>query len=195
MAKAQADELGIRHLVIETDELSDASFVANDAHRCYHCKRGLFERLCHLAQEQGLAWVIEGSNYDDLTEWRAGRMAAAELGVRSPLSGVGLSKGEIRELSRERGLANWDKPAESCLATRIPCGTAISGELLQRILSAEDYLRGRGVRELRVRHRHNMACIEVNPEDMGLVLAQRAEVVERFRSLGYTYVTLRRRAT
>jgi uncharacterized protein len=190
VAKAVAGVLGIQHIVIETDELSHPDFIANDIHRCYHCKRLLFTRLRQLATEKGLGCILEGSNYDDLTEHRPGMRAAAELGVRSPLSEVGLTKAEIRLLSQKLGLSTWDKPAESCLATRIPHGTPITLDLLRRILEAEDYLHFLGLRQLRVRHHRNMARIEVEAEDIWLLLSRRAEVVERFRSLGYTYVTL-----
>jgi uncharacterized protein len=190
MAVAQARELGIRHLIIETDELSTPLFVANDVHRCYYCKRHLLQRLRRLADEQGLEWVIEGSNCDDATEWRPGKVAIAELGIRSPLCEAGLGKDKIRALSQKRGLITWDKPSESCLATRIPYGTPISGELLQRILKAEDYLHQLGVRKLRVRHHGESACIEVGVESLPLLLERREEIMEKFRNLGYAYITL-----
>lgn len=189
-AKTGAQELGMRHLIIETEELSHPAFVANDVHRCYHCKRLLFAHLHRVAAAEGLGWVLDGSNYDDLSKHRPGRRAAAELGVSSPLADVRLSKAEIRTLSRGLGLSTWDKPSQSCLATRIPHGTPITLELLRCILDAEDYLRRLGLGEFRVRHHHNIARIEVPPEAMGLILSRRSEIVARLCSLGYNYVTL-----
>ena len=191
-ARSLAGRLGIRHIVIETDELSDPLFVANDANRCYYCKKGLFGRLSRIASEEGLDWVIDGSNYDDLNDYRPGRVAALEMGVRSPLCEAGLTKAEIRGLSRDQGLPTWDKPSLACLATRLPYGTLITLELLGRISQAEDCLHRLGLKQVRVRHHDSIARIEVSPEDMALLLDQqsRAAAVEGLRALGYTYITL-----
>jgi len=191
-AESLARQLGLRHILIETNELEDPSFVANDPLRCYYCKRGLFQLLRRIADEEGLEVVLDGTNYDDLSDYRPGRMAAEELGVRSPLLEAGLTKADIRRLSRSRGLPNWDKPSTPCLATRIPYGTAITVELLRRVSAAEEYLAELGLRQFRVRHHGDIARIEVSAEDMALFTDGkiRLQVVEALRALGYSYVAL-----
>ena len=191
-AKNLASQLGIRHLVIETDELADSSFVANDTNRCYYCKKELFNRLQQLAVQENMAWVVDGSNLDDLKDYRPGRRAAAEFGVRSPLCEVGLTKQEIRVLSHRWGLPTWDKPSLACLASRFPYGSPITIEVLTRISQAEAYLRQFGVKQVRVRHHDHVARIEVEQQDMALFLEEslRLRIVEKLRSLGYTYITL-----
>jgi len=191
-AGALAEQLGLRHALIDTDELGDERFVANDRQRCYYCKSELFDRLLQLARERGLAWVAEGSNVDDLGDYRPGLRAAAERGVRSPLREAGLTKGDVRALSRARGLPTWDKPALACLASRLPYGTRVTPEVLERVGCAEDYLRTLGVRQVRVRHHGDTARIEADAE--GTVLlgldGVREGVVAQLRALGYRYVTL-----
>ena len=191
-ARDMAQRLGIRHLTVETEELADPCFAANDPERCYYCKSELFHKLQALAQEQGLRWVVEASNYDDLDDYRPGLRAIAELRVRSPLREAGLTKEEIRALSKEWGLPTWDKPSLACLASRIPYGTTITPDILRRIALAEDYLRGLGPKQIRVRHHGNLARIEVELEGIALLSqeGQRHKVVARLRELGYTYVTL-----
>ncbi|MBE9501476.1 MAG: ATP-dependent sacrificial sulfur transferase LarE [Dehalococcoidia bacterium] len=191
-AESLARQLGLRQTLIETNELEDASFVANDPLRCYYCKRGLFQLLRRIAEEEGLSGVVDGTNYDDISDYRPGRMAAEELGVRSPLLEAGLTKADIRRLSRGRGSPNWDKPSTPCLATRIPYGTAITVELLGRVSAAEEYLAQLGLRQFRVRHHGDIARIEVSAEDMALVTdgKMRLQVVEALRALGYSYVAL-----
>ncbi len=193
---AAAEELAsqnrIRHRIIETHELEDPAFVANDPNRCYYCKGELFGTLAQIALDEGLAWVADGSNSDDLADYRPGRTAAAELGVRSPLCEAGLTKAEIRALSRERGLPTWDKPALACLSSRFPYGTPITMNVLERIAQAEEFLKGLGVRQVRVRHHGATARIEVEPESLPLLVSEgiRGQVVARLKALGYTYVTL-----
>lgn len=191
-AESLARQLGLRHILIETSELEDPSFVANDTLRCYYCKRGLFQLLRRIADEEGLEVVLDGTNYDDISDYRPGRMAAEELGVRSPLLEAGLTKADIRRLSRSRGLPNWDKPSTPCLATRLPYGTAITVELLRRVSAAEEYLAQLGLRQFRVRHHGDIARIEVSAEDMALFTDGkiRLQVVEALRALGYSYVAL-----
>lgn len=191
-AQSLAKEIGMRHILIETHELADPCFISNDPHRCYYCKKELFSRLRDITKSEGLDWVVDGSNYDDLSDFRPGRRAAEELGVRSPLCEAGLTKAEIRALSRQRGLPTWDKPSLACLASRIPYDTPISLDLLERISEAEDYLRQLGVRQLRVRHHDNIARIEVDPQSIPLLAdeATRLGLVERLRALGWAYVTL-----
>lgn len=189
-AKELAEQIGIRYRVIETDELFDESFLANDRYRCYYCKQELFSKLSDLANDEGLAYVIDGSNYDDLSDDRPGGLAAAELGVRSPLCESDITKSEIREYSRLLDLPTWDKPALACLASRLPHGTRITVEDLERIGKAESVLRQLGMRQVRVRHHGEVARIEVEPDDMVLLTENSTNIVEQLKSLGYKYITL-----
>ncbi|MFC1998146.1 ATP-dependent sacrificial sulfur transferase LarE [Chloroflexota bacterium] len=189
-AKALADQIGIRYIVIDTDELSSDSFLANNKDRCYHCKSELFGKLVEIAKSEGLAYVVDGSNYDDLSDYRPGSTAASELGVRSPLCEAGITKAEIRQYSKELGLPTWDKPAMACLASRLPHGTSITVDVLERVGRAEDILRRLGLKQVRVRHHGDMARIEVDPADMALLVENRATIVKDLKSLGYSYVTV-----
>ena len=192
LAESLARQLGVRHILIETNELDDPCFVANDPQRCYYCKRGLVNQLKRIASEEGLSWVADGTNYDDLGDYRPGRKAIEEFGVRSPLMEAGLTKADIRHLAKSRGLPNWDKPSNPCLASRFPYGTPITAELLGRVSQAEEFLAKLGLRQLRVRHHGDIARIEVSPDDMALLTNGkiRLQVVEELRALGYRYVTL-----
>ncbi len=145
-----------------------------------------------MARERGIAAVVDGCNVDDLGDHRPGRVAAAEHGVRSPLIEAGLTKDEIRTLSRERGLPTWDKPAMACLSSRIPYGTQVTVEALERIGAAEALLRSLGIRQLRVRHHGDVARIEVEPDGMAVLMqdGNRERAVERLKELGYQYITL-----
>jgi uncharacterized protein len=191
-ARRLARQIGIRHETIETREMDRPGYVENSPQRCYFCKDELFGCLQALAHQRGIAWVVDGSNIDDLGDHRPGRRAAFEHGVRSPLIEAELNKDEIRALSKARGLPTWDKPAMACLASRVPYGTAISVEILDQIGAAEAFLRSFGLRRLRVRHHGQIARIEVDREGMDLLIGDgnRERVVERLRSLGYLYVTL-----
>ena len=150
------------------------------------------ENLRRIAEVEGLRWVVDGTNCDDLSDYRPGRKAAQELGVRSPLLEAGLTKADIRRLAFSRGMPNWDKPANPCLASRIPYGTAITAELAERISAAEETLAQLGLRQFRVRHHGDIARIEVSPEDMALLIEGKArlQVVAALRALGYSYVAL-----
>jgi len=191
-ARRLARQIGIRHETIETHEMDQPGYVENSPQRCYFCKDELFDRLQALARQQGIAWVVDGCNVDDLGDHRPGRRAASEHGVRSPLIEVELDKAEIRALSKARGLPTWDKPAMACLSSRVPYGTAISVEMLVQIGAAEAFLRSLGVRQLRVRHHGEIARIELDQDGMDLLMrdGNRERVVERLRSLGYLHVTL-----
>jgi len=184
--------LEARHRLLETAELALPAFAANPPDRCYHCKRELFSRLVEIAAAEGLSHVVDGANYDDLSDHRPGRRAAQELGVRSPLQEAGLTKAEIRALSRELDLPTWDKPSFACLASRFPYGTRITRDDLARVDQAESFLRQLGVDQLRVRHHGPIARIEVEPSDISLLIADevRERIVTRFRELGYIYVTV-----
>ncbi len=194
-AKALARGIGIAHELIDTQEMDNPEYVANSPARCFHCKDELYGRLAQIAGERGFDYVIDGCNIDDTGDFRPGQRAAAEYGVRSPLVEAGLTKDDIRALSRERGLPTWDKPAMACLSSRIPYGTPVTVEALGRIGEAEAYLRTLGLRQLRVRHHslpvgEDVARIETDEAGLELLIARRAEVVERLKALGYLYVTL-----
>jgi uncharacterized protein len=190
-ALAEAGRLGVPVRVVRTAELDDPRFRDNPTDRCYHCKNELFAKLGPLAQAHGFAAVADGTNADDLRDHRPGRRAAGERGVISPLAEVGLTKSEIRALSRRAGLATWDKPAQPCLSSRFPYGTRITSAKLHQVEEAEAWLKGRGFRGCRVRHHGTVARLEVALADVPRLSADpvRAQVVEALRALGFTYVT------
>jgi uncharacterized protein len=189
-AERFAQDLGLSFVFVSTGELDDPLFTANPPERCYFCKKELIAKLKTIAKERGIAAVAFGTNTDDLADFRPGQRAAKEEGVRSPLLEAGLSKSDIRGLSREMGIPTWNKPSFACLASRIPYGTRITREALRMIESAEELLRGMGIRQFRVRHHGDSARIEVLPEEMEKVLARRVEITEGFRGIGYTYTSL-----
>jgi uncharacterized protein len=189
-AEEMAHRLEARHLFIETGVLDDPDFSSNPPDRCYICKRALFSRLRELASEHGLNQVIEGSNQDDLSEYRPGLRAVREFGVKSPLVEAGFTKAEIRSLSREMSLPTWNKPAQTCLATRFPYGERLTAEKLKRVEKAEGFLHSLNFRQVRVRDHGVLARIEVPGEDMARLLELASQVVERLKELGYTYIAL-----
>ena len=183
--------IGAPHLLIVTHELDNEQFAENPQERCYFCKSELFKKLFAIAKERQLHYVFDGANADDLKDYRPGTKAGRELGVLSPLQEVGLTKEEIRLLSREMGLPTWNKPSLACLSSRFPYGHRITLEKLQQVDQAENFMRGLGFRQLRVRHHENTARIELPTEDFsrvtGLVLEK---VVSEFKAIGFTYITL-----
>jgi uncharacterized protein len=187
-----AQEMGVRLRAIHTTELDRAEFAANPPERCYYCKGELFGRLVEIAREEGLPVVADGANVDDSDDFRPGARAAAELGVRSPLREVGLTKADIREISRELGLPTWDKPSFACLASRFPYGSQITRDRLTQVGEAERLLRALGLRQFRVRHHGDVARIEVEPADFAVLTAgeNRARITEELHRLGFLYVTL-----
>ena len=189
-AEDMARKFCLRHRVIETREMEEPAFTGNPPDRCYFCKKELFQRLLDIAREEGIAFVADGSHAGDLSDFRPGRRAALELGVRSPLLEAGLNKEDIRQLSRGLGLPTWDKPAFACLASRLPYGTQITPQAVARIDRAEAYLRSLGLVQVRVRCHGEVARIEVEERDMARLLEKRQEVAESLRSLGFTYVAL-----
>ncbi len=194
-AKALARQIGIAHELIDTREMDDPDYVKNNPDRCFHCKDELYGRLSAIARERGFASVLDGCNLDDTGDFRPGRRAAALHGVRSPLLEAGLTKADIRDLSRERGLPTWDKPAMACLSSRIPYGTPVTVAALSSVDQAEAFLRTLGLRQLRVRHHvlpsgGTVARIETDDDGLALLLANRQVVSERLTALGYLYVTL-----
>ena len=191
-AGTYAGQFGFAHRIVETQEVDDPRYAANDGTRCYFCKVNLYSVLEPLAKAEGYAWIANGTNLDDLGDYRPGIAAGKEHGVRSPLLEAELTKADVRALSKERGLPSWDKPAQACLSSRIPYGTTVTVEALTRVARAESYLRALGFRQLRVRHHETIARLELGPEDFGRLADDdvRRGVVERLRSLGYLYVTL-----
>ncbi len=191
-AREVAGEIGVRHMMIGACMLDEPSVRANPEDRCYHCKRSLFRNLFDLAHVNGLPWVAHGEQADDVDLHRPGAAAAVEMGGRAPLREAGMTKAEVRELSRERGLSTWDLPSGACLATRIPYGEPLTVEKLARVEAAEGVLRAHGFGQVRVRSHGEIARIEVAVEDIGRLTSEpmRSEVLGRLRELGFAYVTV-----
>ena len=189
-ARLLAHKLGFRFLEVETCELADPKFTANTSDRCYHCKTELFGLLFRVAEVQGLEHVADGGNHDDLSDHRPGRRAASEMGVVSPLADVGLTKPEIRELARELGLPNWDKPSMACLASRFPYGVRITDDGLARVSAAEQSLRDLGIAQFRVRAHGTVARIEIAPDELPAAWAMRERIAADIRSAGFAYAAI-----
>lgn len=183
-------EHGITQVEVLTDELAVPGFAENPENRCYLCKKALFSRFLEEAAQRNLAWVCEGSNLDDLGDYRPGLQAVAELGIRSPLREAELTKGEIRQLSHNLGLPTWDKPSFACLASRIPYGDTITREKLELVDRAEQLLLNLGFRQMRVRLHGTVARLEVLPEDMQAMLDQREQIVPALKAMGLKYVAM-----
>lgn len=190
--KELAERLGIRHRLINTQEMDNPSYTANASNRCYYCKSELYGQLRRLAEHEGYEWVADGFNADDEGDYRPGVQAGRENAVRSPLKEASLTKTDIRAIAQELDLPVWNKPALACLSSRFPYGHVITLEKLTRVDQAEEFLRRLGLRQLRVRIHEDVARIEVEPQDMPrLVDADvAAEVVGTFKKLGFAYVTL-----
>ncbi len=191
-ARELATGLGVKHLVIETDEMDDPCFTANPPDRCYHCKSHLFTELLDIARENGIDKVADGQNADDTHDFRPGARAGADLGVISPLKLSGMAKDDIRELSRRMGLATADLPASACLASRLPYGEEITSEILSRIEAAEEFLKAEGFPEVRVRAHGEVARIEVAPSDVDALAAPgaRERIASKLHEVGFSYVTV-----
>jgi len=191
-AKSIAEDMGVRYVEISSREMENHDFAVNTPRRCYYCKQELFRQCREEAARLGLKHVADGSNLDDTGDYRPGLEAARELGVRSPLMEAGLTKAEVRELSRWLGLSTWDKPSMACLSSRLPYGTEITRQRLEQVGRAEDYLRTLGFRQLRVRYHGDLARVEVEPEEMDRLLdrALRLQVVRALKEAGFIYVTL-----
>ena len=191
-AKKIAKGIGISHITIDTRELGIEGFAQNPPNRCYFCKSELFGKLKILAKERGYRHVADGSNLDDVGEYRPGLDAAKELEVRSPLKESGLRKADVRELSKHRMLSKWNKPSYACMSSRFPYGNLITEEKLAIVAAAENYLRSIGLRQFRVRHHDTIARIEVMPEDIPELLQndKREELIRKFKEIGYKYVTI-----
>lgn len=188
-----AGEIGARHLVIKTDEMSNPNYRANPANRCYHCKSELYLSLKKIAERENISHILNGTNTDDLGDYRPGLDSAREQGVRSPLVEAGFNKQEVRELSRMMELSIWNKPAMACLSSRIPYGQPVTPEKLSVVEQAEDLLLSLGFKQLRVRHHGDLARIELGRSEMPLYLAdERIQdlVQEKFKALGFETVVL-----
>jgi len=186
---ALAGEWGLRWMPVDTDELARPEYVANDGDRCYHCKAELMDVVGPIAASED-AIVVLGTNVDDLGDHRPGQQAATERGAVFPLVDAGFSKADVRSASRELGLRTWDKPAAACLASRVPYGTPVSFEVLDRVGRAEAALRALGFRQLRVRHYGDVARLELDVDDLRDAVARREEIVDAVKRAGYQYVTL-----
>jgi uncharacterized protein len=192
LALQTAGAFGLAHEIIRTGELERPDYRANPVNRCYYCKHELYESLTRLARERGIAAVADGSNADDRGDYRPGRQAAREFGVRSPLDEAGLTKREIRELARRAGLPVGDEPASACLPSRIPYCFAVTPEKLRMIEAAEQVLQALGFRVYRVRHHETLARLEIGSNELPRACSPelRDTIVERIRAVGYTHVTL-----
>lgn len=191
-AKRFAKELGVRHVLLETDELACREFAENPGNRCYYCKQELFNKIAGLARKKGFPAIIDATNADDLADYRPGRQAAEERGIVSPFVLAGFTKEDIRDLSKRLGLASWDKPANPCLASRIPYGTPITEDVLDQIQAGERYIRSLGFPVVRLRHHGRLARIEVPAEDIARLLkpGTRRKIAARLKSLGYLWIAV-----
>jgi len=185
-----ASLLGVEHVLIEYNAIGRPPFASNPPDRCYHCKKNIYSKLLAVAAARDINAVVDGSNADDLHDYRPGLRAAIEMGVYSPLKEVGLHKEEIRALSRKIGLPTADKPANPCLATRFPYGIPVDLKSLQQVEQAESYLLQLGIPQVRVRHHGNLARIEVPEKYLSFVLEHASIIEKELKGLGYTYVAL-----
>jgi uncharacterized protein len=192
LALRLAREFGFNHLLIRTDEMARPEYRANPANRCYYCKQELYTHLSAIARERGIPVVADGANADDRGDYRPGRQAAREFGVRSPLDEADLSKDEIRELSRRAGLPTWDEPASACLSSRIPYFSEVTDAKLRMIEQAENVLRDMGFRICRVRHHDTIARLELGRDEIARALeSETAGTIDReLRAIGYAHVTV-----
>lgn len=189
-ARALAQSIGVKHIVVESREFDRPEFVRNGPDRCYHCKTELMSIAQPKAQELGLAHVCLGTNVDDLSDHRPGKRAADEQGAKHPLVVAGLTKSEIRIFSRELSLSTWDKPQMACLSSRIPYGTTVTPERLSRVETFERALVALGFRQVRVRFYESVARIEIETSELARAVELREAIVEAGRGAGFTYVAL-----
>jgi uncharacterized protein len=185
-----ASQIGAQHILVESDETTDPEYLANTPERCFFCKKETYGKLSDYAKQHGVQVIVDGTNADDTGDYRPGRKAAGEFHVRSPLLEAGISKAEVRQLSKDLGLPNWDKPASACLSSRIPYGMPITLTVLSQVERAEGVLRELGLRQFRVRHHGPVARIEAETSDFSHLIEHRNEVVSALKALGYTYVSL-----
>jgi uncharacterized protein len=192
IAKKMAQQFKVKHLFIDIDILSNKEFVNNPKERCYICKKEIFSKISEIAKELNLNFVADGSNYDDLSDYRPGMKAVRELKIRSPLQEALLTKDDIRLLSKEMDLLTWNKPSNSCLATRIPYGDEITLEKLKRIEKAEGFFHELGIEQVRVRCINKLAKIEVEEKDFLFLMEEdlRKKIISKLKQLGFIYITL-----
>lgn len=191
-AKKYAKSIGVQHIIVESEELDIKGYSQNPVNRCYYCKKELFSKLKKVADENGIRHILDGSNFDDIGDYRPGMEAARELGVISPLKEAELTKEEIRAYSKEMGLPTWNKPSFACLSSRFPYGNEINSKKLKMVEDAEQFLLDLGFRQVRVRHHGKIARIEVAPEERikFFNLDVMDKVGNKLKEIGYTYVTL-----
>lgn len=189
-ARRIAKSIGVRHEIIATGELENPNYIANPANRCYFCKSELYSSLSAIAKREGIRFVANGTNLDDLGDYRPGLQAANEYQIISPLKEAGVTKADVRELAQKLGLEIWDKPASPCLSSRVPYGSEVTPEKLAMIERAEDYLRSFGIRELRVRHFGKKARIETNAFDSPVVRQNLGLIEEKFKQIGFEEIEL-----
>jgi uncharacterized protein len=182
--------IGVECVTAETAEMDDPRFIENNTSRCYFCKTHLFAKAREIAEQRGFAHVVEGSNVNDIDDFRPGRKACSEQGVKSPLLEAGLTKVEIRELSETLALPTHDKPSFACLSSRVPYGTAIDEKILKRIERSEDFIQSLGIRQVRVRYHGNVARIEVPVKDFDVIMANRDKIAEALKHYGFLSITL-----
>ena len=189
-AKSFTNKLGVKHVLIDSEEVDIEKFASNPIDRCYFCKKELFSKVKRVAEENNIDFILDGSNADDVNDYRPGFEAIKELGVVSPLRDVGLTKDEIREFSRDMKLDTWDKPAFACLASRFPYGTEITKERLKMVEQAENFVRNLGVKQFRVRFHEDIARIEVLRDDFSTIIEHSDEISKKFKEIGFKYITL-----
>ena len=191
-AREIAEKFGLKLRTVETAEFENPDYVANATNRCYFCKNELYGKLSSLDLEEGRRTVVDGTNHDDLSDFRPGRQAAKEAGVRSPLAEVGMTKSDIRERSRELGLPTWDLPASPCLSSRVAHGVPVTVDTLSRVEKGENFLRELGFREFRLRVHGELARIEISPSELEKALdgGFAREVSSAMKSIGFKFVTL-----
>ncbi|OPZ73102.1 MAG: tRNA(Ile)-lysidine synthase [Firmicutes bacterium ADurb.Bin456] len=189
-AGALARLIGCEHLVFKTRGLQSPAFAGNPPDRCYHCKKEIYAGLLEIARERGLNYVVDGANADDAADYRPGLRAGAESGIKTPMLEAGLTKEDVRAISREFGLPTANKPSSPCLASRFPYGTEITLQGLGQVARGEDVLREMGFTGARVRHHGNLARIEVAPAHLPVAVEKSRSLVHKFREIGYTFVTL-----
>ncbi len=191
-ARRVAAAAGSALLLVETDELDDPDYASNGPDRCFHCKRGLYADCARVATERGLRWILNGTNADDVGDWRPGLRAADDAGVRSPLLECGLRKDDVRAVARLLGLPNWDKPAQPCLASRLPYGTRVTRERLAAVEAVEAFLRRRGFRDVRARHLGEEVRLEVEPSRVPELQALRSDpaLAHAVRAAGFQHCTV-----
>lgn len=190
LSKKLGDDWGIAHQVIVTDELSKSDYRANPTNRCFYCKTSLYTELAQIASAQNYAFVLNGTNLDDLGDHRPGLIAADDYNVKSPLVEAGFHKADIRALAHELGLENADKPQAACLSSRFPYGTAIDQNLLAQVEAAEDVLADVGFSQYRVRHHGEVARLEILPEEFPLAIRHHADIEKRIKDLGYRFIAM-----